>query len=101
MNVTSKKNGVYKRNFSCLCKFCYSNDYESCIYLDDAKFVDDKDQVTPIWDTFEEKGEGSAKVKKIRINVAAVVKILPVKVKKRLITRKQRHHVLLSVMMLP
>ena len=64
MNVTSKKNGIYKRNFSCLCKFCYCNDYESCIYLDDAKFVDNKDQVRPIWDTFEEKGEGSAKVKK-------------------------------------
>ena len=62
MNVTSKKNGIYKRNFSCLCKFCYCNDYESCIYLDDAKFVDNKDQVRPIWHTFEEKGEGSAKV---------------------------------------
>ena len=63
MNVTSKKNGVYKRNFSCLCKFCYSNDYENCIYLDDAKFVDNKDQVRPIWHTFKEKGVGSAKVK--------------------------------------
>ena len=63
MNVTSKKNGVYKRNFSCLCKFCYSNDYKNCIYLDDAKFVDNKDQVRPIWHTFKEKGVGSAKVK--------------------------------------
>ena len=51
MNVTSKKNGVYKRNFSCLCKFCYSNDYKNCIYLDDAKFVDNKDQVRPIYGT--------------------------------------------------
>ena len=101
MNVTSKKNGVYKRNFSCLCKFCYSNDYKSCIYLDDAKFVDNKDQVRPIWGTFEDKGEGSRKLKENRINVAAVVKILPVKVKKRLITRKQKYHVLLNVMMLP
>ena len=63
MNVTSKKNGVYKGNFSCLCKFCYSNDYKNCIYLDDAKFVDNKDQVRPIWHTFKEKGVGSAKVK--------------------------------------
>ena len=61
--MTSKKNGVYKPNFSCLCKFCYSNDYENCIYLDDARFVDNKDQVRPIWHTFQEKGEGSAKVK--------------------------------------
>ena len=45
-----------------MCKFCFSNDYENCIYLDDAKFVDNKDQVRPIWHTFEEKGEGSAKV---------------------------------------
>ena len=45
-----------------MCKFCFSNDYENCIYLDDAKFVDKKDQVRPIWHTFEEKGEGSAKV---------------------------------------
>ena len=63
MNLTSKKNGVYKRNFFCLCKFCYSNDYENCIYLDDAKFVDNKDQVRPIWHAFKEKGEGSAKIK--------------------------------------
>ena len=61
--MTSKKNGVYKRNFSCLCKFCYSNDYENCIYLDDAKFVDNKDQVRAIWHTFQENGEKSAKVK--------------------------------------
>ena len=63
MNVTSKKNGVYKRNFSCLCKFCYSNDYEDCIYLDAAKCVGNNDQIRAIWHTFEEKGEGSAKVK--------------------------------------
>ena len=37
----------------------------------------------------------------MKIQIAAVVKILPVKVRKRLITRKQRHHVLLNVMMLP
>ena len=43
--------------------FCYSNDYENCIYLDDAKFVDNKDQVRPVWHAFKEKGEGSAKVK--------------------------------------
>ena len=46
-----------------MCKFCFSNDYENCIYLDDAKFVDNKDQVKPIWHTFKEKGEWSAKVK--------------------------------------
>ena len=39
----------------------YSNDYKNCIYLDDAKFVDNKDQVRPIWHTFKKKGEGSAK----------------------------------------
>ena len=43
--------------------FCYSNDYENCIYLDDAKFIDNKDQVRPVWHAFKEKGEGSAKVK--------------------------------------
>ena len=64
MNVTSKKNGVYKRNFSCLCKFCYSKDYENCIYLDDAKFVDNKDQVKPIWHAFKEKGEGISRSKR-------------------------------------
>ena len=63
MNVTYEKNGVYKRNFPCLCKFCYSNDYENCIYLDDAKFVDRKDQVRPICHTFKEKGERSPKVR--------------------------------------
>ena len=46
-----------------MCKVCYSNDYENCIYLDDAKFVDNKDQVRPIWHSFKEKGERSAKVK--------------------------------------
>ena len=49
-----------------MCKFCYSNDYENCIYLDDAKFVDNKDQVRPIWHTFKEKGKRSAKVKEIK-----------------------------------
>ena len=86
MNVTSKKNGVYKQNFSCLCKFCHSTDYKNCIYLGDAKFVDNKDQMRPMWHTFTEKGEGSAKVKENkskRINIAAVVKILLVKVKRR------------------
>ena len=61
--MTSKKNGVYKRNFSCLCKFCYCNDYENCIYLD-ARFVDNKDQVRPIWHTFQEKGEAKVKENK-------------------------------------
>ena len=54
----------------------------------------------PIWYTVKEKGEISEKGK-IRIHIATLVKILPVKVKKRLITRQQRHHVLLNVMMLP
>ena len=63
MNMTSKKNGVYKRNFFCLCKFSNSTHYKNCIYLDDAKFVDNKGQMRPIWHTFKEKGEGSAKVK--------------------------------------
>ena len=46
-----------------MCKFCHSTDYKNCIYLDDAKFVDNKDQMRPIWHTFKEKEEGSAKVK--------------------------------------
>ena len=49
-----------------MCKFCYSNDYENCIYLDDAKFVDNKDQVRPIWHTFKEKRETSAKVREYK-----------------------------------
>ena len=63
MNVSSEKN-VYKRNFSCLSNFCYGNDYENCIYLDDAKFVDNKDQVKPIWHTFKEKGGEISKSKR-------------------------------------
>ena len=43
--------------------FCYSSDYENCIYLDNAKFVDNKDQVRLIWHAFREKGERSAKVR--------------------------------------
>ena len=63
MNVTSEKNGVYKRNFFCLYKFCYRNDYENYIYIDDAKLVENKDQVISVWHTFKEKGERSAKVR--------------------------------------
>ena len=55
----------------------------------------------PIWHTFKEKRERSAIVRKDKDKKASVVKILPVKGKKRLITRKQRHHVMLNVMMLP
>lgn len=89
-----------KRNFSCLCKFCYSNEYENCIYLDDTKFFNNKDQVRLIWHTFNRKGERSAKAREdITIKIALVVKILSVKVKKRLNIRKQ-HHALLNVMML-
>ena len=36
---------------------------KNCIYLGDAKLVDNKDQVRHIWHTFKEKGEGSAQVK--------------------------------------
>ena len=63
MNKISERNGVYKQNFSSFCKFCHSNDYENCICLDNAKFVDNKDQVRLIWHAFREKGERSAKVR--------------------------------------
>ena len=63
MNVISEKNGVYAWNFSCLCKFYYSNGYKNCIYLDDAIFTDKNDQRRPIWHIFKEKGRTTAKVK--------------------------------------
>ena len=41
--------------FTVLCKFGYSSDYENWIYLDQAKFVDKRDQVKPIRDTFKKR----------------------------------------------
>ena len=46
-----------------MCKFCCSNDYADCINLDDAKSVDNKDRVRPIWHNFKGKGERSAEVR--------------------------------------
>lgn len=63
MNVTTAPDGIFKRNFSCLCQFCYDKDYENCIYLDDPKFVGNIQQVKPVWEVFKKKGEKSARAR--------------------------------------
>ena len=66
------KRMVFLNKILLACKFCYSNDYENYIYLDDATFVDNKDQVRPIWHTFKEKGERSAKLKEIKDKYSSI-----------------------------
>ena len=58
--MTSKKNGIYKRSFSCLRKFCYNNDYENCICLD--HFWQQRSSETNIA-YFKDRGQRSVKVR--------------------------------------
>ena len=63
---------VFLNKILLACKLCYSNDYENYTYLEDATFVGNKDQVRPIWHTFKEKGERSAKVKEIKDKYSSI-----------------------------